>query len=98
MISTGLQILYVFEGLYIDRLFLQVVLIGHSLAGLTNLQIMEHYPHKVGLAIAISSMVVPSGVKVTEYPPVRDYLVRNTAPPLECLDQTCMHRDDKHNA
>jgi pimeloyl-ACP methyl ester carboxylesterase len=44
------------------RVLYQVVLIGHSKGGYTNLELMEKFPQKIALAVFVSASMSPSGV------------------------------------
>jgi len=45
---------------------MQVVLIGHSLAGLSCMLLMEQFPHKIGLVIHVAAVLAPNGVPLNE--------------------------------
>lgn len=50
---------------------LQVVLVGHSMAGLANVMLMERFPHKIDLAVFVAALVVPSGIAFSHAMPLR---------------------------
>jgi pimeloyl-ACP methyl ester carboxylesterase len=50
----------------------QVVLVGHSLGGLSCLQFLEAFPHKIGLVIFLAAVVTPSGSSMTDSGPLTD--------------------------
>lgn len=47
---------------------MQVVLVGQSMGGFTNLELMEGFPEKIALAIFVAAPVTPSGVAYGESP------------------------------
>lgn len=47
---------------------MQVVLIGHSMGGYTNMELMESFPEKIALAMFVSTTGTPSGVAYTDSP------------------------------
>ncbi|KAG0557865.1 hypothetical protein KC19_11G162600 [Ceratodon purpureus] len=48
----------------------KVVLIGHSLGGVSCLQFMESFSHKIGLAILVTAVLTPSGASVIDSGPL----------------------------
>lgn len=55
----------------------KVVLVGQSMGGFTNLEVMENFPEKIALAIFVAAPVTPSGVAYTESP-VFDMMFKDT--------------------
>ena len=66
LLSDMLQI-WVNE-IHIPAEHLQVVLVGHSMGGLSTLLAMERHSHKIGLAIFVAAVVTPSGKALADTP------------------------------
>jgi len=43
---------------------MQVVLIGHSMGGLSCMLLTEQFSHKIGLVIYVAAILIPSGASV----------------------------------
>ncbi|KAG0602080.1 hypothetical protein M758_11G158700 [Ceratodon purpureus] len=56
----------------------KVVLIGHSLGGLSCLQFMETFSQKIGLVIFLSAVLTPSGSPMSDSGPLTDLLFKDT--------------------
>lgn len=55
----------------------KVVLVGHSLAGLTCMLLMERFSHKIGLVIHVAAVLTPNGVSLNESK-VTDLIFKDT--------------------
>ena len=49
---------------------MQVVLVGHSMAGFALAQIMERFSHKISFAVFIAAVLSSSGVPLTNDTPL----------------------------
>jgi len=47
-------------------MILQVVVIGHSMGGLSCMQLTESFSHRIGLVIHVATVVTPNAVSVMD--------------------------------